>query len=119
LAKCDDRAVVSLCPSALTVGQYYFVEQTWVNIPALPVFADDSDALLVVPRERADDLGLAWWTKPDLLSNVKIQHLYMRAHFPQKAETSYDAVVQLDQFFFRQAVNANPVIAVPLGDTHT
>ncbi len=69
-------------------------------VPMLPAIGDYRDALLVVTRQRADDLRLPCRIEPYSLPNAVIEHLRVRLHLPQEAQACHDLVVQLNQFFF-------------------
>jgi hypothetical protein len=75
------------------------------DVPPLAGLGDDGDRLLVVARKHADDHAAALGLKPHTVADLEIQHLFVRARLVHEAQALDDAIIQIDQLRFGQAVD--------------
>ena len=71
----------------------------------LPQIRDHCDRLLVILRQNSDDVGPVTGAEFHSFPNSEIKHDAMRSHLTEKSDSSYNLVVQLNQFLFGEGID--------------
>lgn len=83
------------------------VQEVWRNVPTLSGRRDDGNRLFVVARENANDHHATLGLKRDAVPDFEVQHPLVRSRLMQESQALDDAVVEVDEFGFGEAVDVN------------
>jgi hypothetical protein len=80
------------------------LQQLRRHILAVSIVCDDADGLLVVARDHTGYRRPAIRMERNPLADTKLEHRRVRIHLRQEAQSRHNAVIEIDQFGFRQCI---------------
>ena len=92
---------------APTICFHNAMHQARCDIPALAALRYDCYGFPVVPREYANEHGPAFRLKRDAVADSEVEHARVGARLMQESQAFDDAVVEIDQFLFGEAVDVD------------
>jgi hypothetical protein len=77
------------------------------HVPLAAIIGDDRDRLPVVTRQHTLDRTASLGLEDHPVANLEFEHLGVRPHLLQEAQTLDDPVIEVDEFRFGQFVNVD------------
>src|SRR4051794_23990871 len=77
------------------------------HVPLAAIIGDDRDRLPVVTRQHTLDRTASLGLEDHPVANLEFEHLGVRPHLLQEAQTLDDPVIEVDEFRFGQLVNVD------------